>query len=60
MTWEIEFLPEADRDMDELDGSVKARSLKASRKSAKIPCRSRRAATGSLSEIKAAQTSPAS
>lgn len=28
MNWQIEFLPEADRDMDELDGAVKAQVFK--------------------------------
>ncbi len=37
MTWEIEFLPEADRDMDELDGSVKARVFKGIRKVSQTP-----------------------
>lgn len=37
MTWEIEFLPEADRDMDELDGSVKAQVFKGIRKVSQNP-----------------------
>ncbi|MCD8115837.1 MAG: type II toxin-antitoxin system RelE/ParE family toxin [Oscillospiraceae bacterium] len=37
MNWEIEFLPEADRDMDELDASVKAQVFKGIRKVSQNP-----------------------
>jgi len=37
MTWEIEFLPEADRDMDELDGAVKALVFKGIKKVSQNP-----------------------
>ncbi|MCD8157769.1 MAG: type II toxin-antitoxin system RelE/ParE family toxin [Clostridiales bacterium] len=37
MIWEIEFLPEADRDMDELDGSVKKQVFNGIKKVSKNP-----------------------
>lgn len=37
MTWEIEFLPEAVHDMDELDGSVKAQVFKGIKKVSQNP-----------------------
>lgn len=37
MTWEIEFLPEADHDIDDLDGSVKAQVFKGIKKVSQNP-----------------------
>lgn len=37
MNWEIEFLPEADRDMDDLDSSVKAQVFKGIKKVSQNP-----------------------
>ncbi|MCD8018040.1 MAG: type II toxin-antitoxin system RelE/ParE family toxin [Clostridiales bacterium] len=37
MNWNVEFLPEADQDMDKLDGSVKRQVLKGIQKVSKNP-----------------------
>ncbi len=37
MNWEIEFLPEADRDMDDLDSSVKVQVFKGIKKVSQNP-----------------------
>lgn len=37
MNWEVEFLPEAEKDMNELDGSVKAQVFKGIRKVSQNP-----------------------